>query len=202
MFHPLTSLELKEYAEAPFGMIDAQAVCLNGKVYIGGGKTPYTTTDFTILCFDPKMKSWKTIKSPTCWSALTTYQGKLVLLGGKEDATTHVTNRLWTLQDDDGRWTDELLPMPTPRCGASAVDTGSHLIVAGGYSEEHYSALNVVEVFDGFRWTVAESLPKPCSDVKSTLHDGECMVLDGRSWSGKICFLCHSGLPHSNCNVQ
>ena len=158
-------------------MSDADALCINNKVYIGGGLTRSSRAASTILCYDCERNSWKIIVSPTCRSALTTYQSKLVLVGGKEDDTQHVNNKLWSLQED-GKWINQLPSMPTPRWGTSAVNTGSHLLIAGGV-EQQGSSSNVVEVFDGEQWTKTESLPKACYFMKSTLHNGEWYLIGG-----------------------
>ena len=84
---------------SPPGLYDAQPIQLDGKFYIGAYDT--------ILCLDSDLKSWASIMSPTRYSALASYQGKLVLIGGQDFNTGTVTNKLFSLQDD-GIWSEEL----------------------------------------------------------------------------------------------
>ena len=129
-----------------------------------------------ILCYDNYMQLLTTMRSPTHESALTTYQGRLVMVGGREVATGD-TNKLWSLQDD-GTWAEDLPPMPTRRRSASAVSSGHHLLVAGGMGEDRRET--AVEVFDGKRWSTTEPLPKPgFFDMKSALLNGEWYLMGG-----------------------
>lgn len=149
---------------------------LNGKLYFNGSQGG-AKMDSSVLCCDSDDIAQHTlIKGPTVrWSALTTYQGKLVLVGGVED---YVTKKLWSMQDG-GTWVKELPRMPVPRMGATALNIGHHLLVAGGVVEGRASS--VVEVFDGSAWANAEPLPVACYDAHSTLLDGEWYVMGGKS---------------------
>ena len=138
------------------------------------GETVYTTAS-NIYTYDPTMDTWEALQSPTKYSALTTYHNKLLLVGGciGEASTCQTTDQLWAFEEGEQTWTQPLPPMPTRRCGASAVSTQDHLIVAGGLNNLGRS-LNKVEVFDGQHWVIADPLPKSCSNIKSTshMHDG------------------------------
>ena len=155
----------------PVRMRDAQAVVLGNKVYVGGGDTPTDETDYNIYSCDLTGDiTWKTLKSPTRWPALTTYQEMLVLVGGVDPSTGTLTNQLWVMEEE-GTWTQPLPPMPTSRWGASATTTQNNLIVAGGGGSED-EELDLVEVYNGRQWATAQSLPKACHDMKSAVHNG------------------------------
>ena len=158
-------------------MRGAQAVVLNNKVYIGRGYTGDNTTAANIYTYDPTMDTWETLQSPTWRSALTTYHNKLLLVGGLETSTGQETNQLWVFEEGEQTWTQPLPPMPTSREGASAVSYQDYLIVAGGRNNDGH--LNTVEVFDGQQWVAADQLPKRCSFMKSTSHDGHYYLMGG-----------------------
>ena len=158
-----------------------QAIWLNEKLYIGAKSYPGDL----ILCCDSDMQLLTTIKCPTRESALTTYQGRLVLVGGEEVATGHPTNKLWSLQDY-GTWAEDLPPMLTQRRSATAVSTGHHLLVAGGMGED--AVTSAVEVFDGKRWSTTEPLPKKLYNIKSALLDGEWYLMGGGWIQGRSVF--------------
>ena len=93
------------------------------------------------------------------------------------------------LKWEEGTWTQPLPPMPTPRTGASAVSTQHYLIVAGGvgYSCEVFTTLDVVEVYNGKQWVrTAAPLPKCCSRMKSTLHDGFLYLMGGQCQGNSV----------------
>ena len=167
-------------------MIDAQAVVLNNKVYVGGGNPGNSTTAANIYTYDPTMDTWETLQSPTRYSALTTYHNKLLLVGGRETSTGQVTNQLWVFEEGEHTWTQPLPPMSTSRWGASAVSYQDYLIVAGGHNSSN-GLLNTVEVFDGQQWVAADPLPKSCHFMTSTSHDGHYYLM-GDDFQGTSVF--------------
>ena len=180
LLHPGAHLKWEHCANLPVGMSDAQAVVVGNKVYVGGGITPTRATDYNIYSCDFTGDiTWKTIKksSLTSWSALTTYQERLVLVGGIDPSTNISTNQLW-VRKYDGTWIQPLPPMPTPRCRASAVSIEQHLVVAGGWGHLQ-SYVNVVEVYNGQHWVTTDPLPKCCYYLKYTLHDGFLYLMGG-----------------------
>ena len=102
----------------------AQAAVLGDKVYIGGGITTNPENETKIFVFNHKTEAeTKTLKTPasTRWSALATFCGKLVLIGGHLPSG-QATNQLWFLQDgvdddDDSDWIQPIEPMSTPCWG-------------------------------------------------------------------------------------
>ena len=165
------------------GMLDAQAVVLGNKVYMGRGGT--LASECCLHMSDLVLHTWKTIKSPTCRSALTTYKERLMLVGGCEHFTDTPTNQLWVMEGK-GTWNQPLPPMPTPRLGASASTVQDSLIVAGGVGSQG-ELLDVVEVYNGRQWAVAQSLPRVCSEMKSAIHNGTWYLVGG-SGQGKEIF--------------
>ena len=160
-------------------MYYAQAVVLNKKVYVGGGYTAGdVTTAGNIYTYDPTTDTWKTLQSPTRYSALTTYHNKLLVVGGEEASTGQVTNQLWVFEEGEQTWTQSLPPMPTRRKDTSAVSYQDYLIVAGGYNYTD-GPLNTVEVFDGQQWGTADPLPERCCSMKSTSHNGHYYLMGG-----------------------
>ena len=123
---------------------------------------------------------WGAMDTPVYWFALTTYHFQLVLVGGREyvgEALGPVTNKLWTL--DEQIKLQETLPPMTIRCfSATAVSHGDHLLVAGG-NDSDGTRLDVVEVYSKHIWFTAQPLPKPCTNMKSTVRDGHWYLMGG-----------------------
>ena len=162
LLHPLTSLRWKECDRLPCDVKDVQIVCFDGRIYLGGLNT------FAIYCSNDDMKSWKEVKTPTCHSALTTYDNQLVLVGG-QCANGQITNQLFSLQEDD-EWASKLPSMLIPRMCSTALSYHHHLLIAGG--KVHGEPITEVEVFDGNSWFKTEHIPQASVNMKSaTLND-------------------------------
>ena len=184
------ALQWQQCADLPLGVWGAQAVILRNKVYMGGGETldKSSGTEYTILIHDITRGSWRSIRSPTRWSALTTYHDQLVLVGGGEASSAKVTNNLWTLQEDEHTFTQTLPPMPTARYGASAVSTDNYLIVAGGRDSNHCN-LDVVNVYISPQWMTTDALPKKCCYMKATNHSGYYYLMGGNGQNRSYTYL-------------
>ena len=118
------------------------------------------------------LHSWTTTHLPYYCMSLTTYQDKLVAVGGRHPSTPEVTDQLLTSATGED-WQPSLPPMPTKRYYTSSVSAGSPevIIVAGGRgSDNRY--LHTVEVLLGDQWSTAHPLPTPCSSMRSSLHEG------------------------------
>ena len=186
--HPGAPLKWVYCADLPVGMYDAQAVVLGNKLYVGGGVTLATATDRNIYSCDFTADiTWEILKSPTKFPTLTTYQERLVLVGGRDPSTYAPTKQLLVMKDDQ-TWTQPLPPMPTPRYGASAASTQQLLIVAGGVAHG-LANVAVVEVYDGQQWVRTDPLPKCCYSMKPILHDGFLYLMGGR-YQDKSVFKC------------
>ena len=109
---------------------------------------------------------------PYKYMSLTTYQDKLVAVGGWHSSTGEASDQLLTSATGED-WQPSLPPMPTKRYSTSSVSAGSPevIIVAGGRGSD-YSFLHMVEVLLGDQWSTAHPLPIPCHDMRSSLHEG------------------------------
>ena len=118
------------------------------------------------------LHSWTITILPYRYMSLTTYQDKLVAVGGLHPFTDEVTDQLLTSATGED-WQLSLPPMPTKRYSTSSVSAGSPevIIVAGGRGSDDRD-LHVVEVLLGDQWSTAHPLPTPCSRMRSSLHEG------------------------------
>ena len=118
------------------------------------------------------LHSWTTTRLPYEYMSLTTYQDKLVAVGGCHHFTGKATDQLLTSATGED-WQPSLPPMPTKRYFTSSVSAGSPevIIVAGGKDSDG-SNFHTVEVLLGDQWSTAHPLPTPCSSMRSSLHEG------------------------------
>ena len=126
----------------------------------------------TLHISSTNLHSWTTTRLPYSSMSLTTYQDKLVAVGGRDPSTNEATDQLLTSATGED-WQPSLPPMPTKRYCTSSVSAGSPevIVVAGGRGSES-SVLHTVEVLLGDQWSTAHPLPAPCWDMRSSIHEG------------------------------
>ena len=132
------------------------------------------------------LHSWTTTRLPYDYMSLTTYQDKLVAVGGVYPSTFEATDQLLTSATGED-WQPSLPPMPTKRYFTSSVSAGSPevIIVAGGMGSDK-NELHTVEVLLGNQWSTAHPLPTPCSEMRSSLHEGNFYFTGGYKQEGTI----------------
>ena len=189
ILNPFASLEWRECRRLPVDMYDAQAVWLGDKLYVGAGVTSGSErNDARLYTYTPTTDAWSVIDTPVSGFALVTYHSQLVLVGGEEyfgeERDGPVTNKLWTLTGHD-QWRETLPPMTTKRHKTSAVEFADNVLVAGG-QDDNRRDIDIVEVYNGHRWAKAQCLPKPSSDMKSTVLSGHWYLMGGWKQEKKV----------------
>ena len=140
----------------------------------------------TLHISSTNLHSWTSTYLPYNYISLTTYQDKLVAVGGRHPSTREVTDQLLTSATGED-WQPSLPPMPTKRYWTSSVSAGSPevVVVAGGRSSDD-SDLHTVEMLLGDQWSTAHPLPTPCYDMRSSLHEGNFYFTGGRDQEDTI----------------
>ena len=154
-----------------------QSVVIGDTVYVGGG---YADKDRD-MCTVMKLEQDQWTKLPEYTDkhfATTSFANRLVLVGGRDQRNNKPTNQLAVFEA--GEWTHPYPPMNIARHSSTAVSFNNHIIVAGGRDDKGYT-LSSVEVLDvaSRRWYIAQSLPNPRSDLKSTLIGNTLYLMGG-----------------------
>ena len=156
---------------------------LQDKLYLVAYNNPFVTgfvnplLNYVLYVFSADFSSWKALAVPSQWFGLTTYNSKLVLVGGNEVETNKVCNKLW-VSATGVNWQPSLPPMPTCRCCCTAVNPKSPecIIVAGGTCAAN-EALSTVEVFLNREWFSVQSLPRPSDYLRyAVFHTNLCFM--------------------------
>ena len=189
ILHPLSSLEWEERPSLPVGMNNAQAVFLDGTLHVGGGDTEGSERGHARLysCKPGGDGSWTATDTPTYWYALTTYDSRLVLVGGcTEYPSEQTTNKVYTMID--GQFYEKLPPMKEKRRFSCAVSCGSVLVVAGGLggAGRQWLASESVDVYNDGEWTCRQSLPEKCYLMKSVLCGDKLILIGGLEQGTKV----------------
>ena len=157
-------------------MNDATAVWHRDKLYVGGGFTPtHEIDDARLYIYTPSTSSWNMLDTPVYWFTLTTYNSKLVLVGGHVPGVLY-SNKLLTLTEYS-QWQETLPPMAIERSHTCVINYKEHILVAGGKTLDGFT--NIVEVYNGNCWSFAQFLPKECSSLKSAVLDEHWYLMGG-----------------------
>ena len=159
----------------------AHCVVLHDIVAVLGG-----LLDDRVHISSTNLHSWTTTTLPYDYMSLTTYQDKLVAVGGCHHSIPEATDQLLTSATGED-WQPSLPPMPTKRYLTSSVSAGSAevLIVAGGKGSDERE-LHTVEVLLGNQWSTAHPLPTQCSDMQSIVHEGNLYFTGGVNQENNI----------------
>ena len=146
------------------------------------------------------LHSWTTTRLPYNFMSLTTYQDKLVAVGGCRPSTDEATDQLLTSATGED-WQPSLPPMPTKRYLTSSVSALSLevLIVAGGRGSDGRD-LHTVEVLLGNQWSTAHPLPTPCYEMRSSLHEGNFYFTGGDDQENTI-YMCSCTSLITSCGL-
>ena len=169
------TLNWRDGGKAPFEMFRGAAVVDGGVAYFmnwNGQTYSYNSTD----------KKWSELpKYPYQRGSLAVVNSQLTAIGGRDNT---YTNKLLTLREGRLRrsWSEVFPPMPTKRCGTTAVTSKEHLIVAGGATGPFCAdRINTVEVMDTktLVWSTVASLPRPYDMTSTTICGDHLYMLGG-----------------------
>ena len=156
-----------------------QSVVIGQSLYVGGGEADDDRDVCTVMKLDLQRDEWTKLPQYSAkFFAMTSFANQLVLMGGYDPVTQKRTNQIAAFTS--GRWTNPYPPMNTARYCSTAVSCNNYIIVAGGYGDP--GRTSSVEVLDVplLRWYIAESLPNPRTELKSTLTGNTLYLMGGR----------------------
>ena len=119
----------------------------------------------TVCVYTPVHDVWDALPPPPVDNfTIATLKDQLVLVGGKDNATSKVSNKITVWDSQSRGWVHPYPPMATAQDFAQchAVGYEDYLIVAGGSNSEYKSKpdVNILDT-TSTKWVTAESLPSP-----------------------------------------
>ncbi len=160
-----------------------QSVVISDTVYVGGGDAGNVRDICTVMKLE--RDQWTKLPEYTAMSfAMTSLTNRLVLVGGRDLRNYNPTNQLAVFES--GEWTLPYPPMSIARHSSTAVSLNNHIIVAGGADNERRTSSSV-EVLDVASriWYIAQLLPNPRSELKSTLIGNTLYLMGGSDHNWK-----------------
>ena len=104
----------------------------------------------------------------------------LTSVGGRHAG--EASNKLYSFIDEE--WKEYYPAMPTKRISPVAVYTKPYLIVAGGASDTHLSAVEVLDT-TSFQWSAVRSLPFPVAQASAAVYKGFLYIAAGKKTTNK-----------------
>ncbi len=154
-----------------------QSVVIGDTVYVGGGDAHCDCDMCTVMKFE--QDQWtKLPEYITKFFAMTSLTNRLVLVGGRDPRNNKQTNQLALFES--GKWSHPCPTMNIARQSSTAVSFHNYIVVvAGGHDDK--GPTSSVEVLDvvSRRWYIAQSLPSPRSDLRSTLLGNTLYLMGG-----------------------
>ena len=158
---------------------------VEGRVFVGGGRASTASKRETLMIYDVLLDKWDTLLSGVMYYAMTSWNSKLMLVGGR-DARTH--KRISSLrvldevQDLKPHWSFPFPCMPTVRDGTTAVvHKNKWVLVIGGYDDDHPDDIAKVAILDTAlnQWYISVPVPQPCGLVSAAIVGEKLMLLGG-----------------------
>ena len=158
-------LKWQRMRDMPFTMTGhAQAVVIDGDVYIGGGRGTVVMVYAGV---------WRTLPPyESEWFGMAVVNKQLVLVGGRSVMSPYnTTNQLGVWDAGSQMWTHPFPVMHTPLRSPSAVSYNKWLVVAGGVDNTSHCVAEV-KLLDTLskQWYKCSPLPSACSRMSSAIN--------------------------------
>ena len=159
-----------------------QAILLNGKVYLGGGKSQPRRN--SVMEYDPQKDEW-TLLSPygKIYFGMAVLKGQLLLIGGQHSDFLKTTNTLSLWDQTSLQWQSPFLPlMPTSRSCMAVTYNDWWIVVAGGQNDMNETLSNV-EIFNisEKQWIEGAPLPQGAAKMTAAIVGNKVVLLGGAS---------------------
>ena len=164
-------------ANLPSPMYGASAVLHKENIYVIAGMAPQYDTYEYVFSYNININEWSKLPSPGhCRGILQILNDKLTVIGGMDNATNEVTNKVSTFNNNSNNWSSEFPNMMMPRSKPGVVTHEDHVIVLGGAIDEKLTCLDDIEVLkltQPFQWMKSNiKLPQPMWRTSLTIsHD-------------------------------
>ena len=141
------------------------------------GDAPQRETYYDVFSYNININEWSRLPPPDHYRGrLQILNDKLTVIGGVDNATTEVTNKVSTFNNNSNNWSSEFPNMIMPRSKPGVVTHEDHVIVLGGMIDEKMTCFDDIEVLNltqPFQWIKSNiKLPQPMWRISLTIsHD-------------------------------
>ena len=155
-----------------------QSVVVEGTVYVGGGNAGIgSDNDYIVMTYDISTGKWTTLpRYRARHFAMTAINNQLVLVGGYKHGVSSKVLGVWDA--DKKQWIHPYPEMHTARSSCSAVVYKEWLVVAGGWTGEMLSSVEVMNT-NSKQWYAGPPTPTPWYCMRTAVVGDTCYFMGG-----------------------
>ena len=163
-------------ANLPLPMYNASAVLHKENIYVMAGSAPQYDTHYDVFSYNININEWGRLPPPGhCRGILQILNDKLTVIGGVDNATNEVTNKVSTFNNNSNNWSSEFPNMMMPRSPPGVLTHEDHVIVLGGSLDKDTDNddIEVLNLTQPSQWVKSNiKLPQPMFAISLTIsHD-------------------------------
>ena len=166
-------------ADLPYPMYHISAVLHDKKVYIMAGMAPDCNTLDHIFCYNITTDQWELLPPPGHHGCiLQIIDGKLTVIGGVDNVTEKITNKVSTYVNDG--WTDHFPNLLRARSKPGVVSHSEYVIVAGGAKDKNtfHNDIEILNTTQPSQWMMSSILlPEPMWNIYPTISDNMIVIV-------------------------
>ena len=171
----LLSLSSKPLSHSPYSLAAGSSAVLGNRAYFKSRQRA------VVYKFEFKSNRWFELpQNPITGFTIVCTARFLTSVGGRYAG--EASNKLYSFIDEE--WKEYYPAMPTKRISPVAVYTKPYLIVAGGASDAHLSAVEVLDTIS-FQWSAVCSLPFPMAQASAAVYKGFLYIAAGKKTINK-----------------
>ena len=157
-------------------MYHISAVLHDKKVYIMAGDAPDDDTYYHVYCYNITTDQWKQLPPPGhYYGVLQILDGKLTVIGGQDNVTKKITNKVTTYINN--RWTDHFPNLLRARSKPGVVSHSEYVIVAGG-GKGGSDDIEILNTTQPYQWVITNILlPEPMWAIFPTISDNKIIIV-------------------------
>ena len=184
-------LTWEKCADLPSPMYEASAVLHKENNYVMAGGAPQNETLDYVFFYKININEWSRLPPPGHYMGrLQIIDDRLTVIGGRDNATNEVTNRVSTFNNNSNNWTQYFPDMITARSKPGVVTHEDHVIVLGGaIDDDVYS--DDIEVLDwtkAIQWMKSNmKLPEPMWSPSLTISHDQLYIVGYDTSGGRSC---------------
>ena len=174
-----------QLADLPFPLFNAHTAVLHHKVYVTSGYSPVGDTKHQVFVYNINTDRWGQLPLSGHYYGIPHIIGeRLVIIGGHLSATTKVTNKVSTFDENSQTWISYYPDLCSDRSKPGVVGHLHHVIVAGGLisTNKPQKVLDDIEILDcieNSHWRmVCVKLPIPMWDLTTTTSGDHLLIVN------------------------
>ena len=181
-------LTWEKCADLPSPMYSASAVLHKENIYVMAGGAPQNETRDYVFSYNISNNKWSRLPPPGHYYAiLQIINDQLTVIGGRDNDTDEVTNKVSTFNNNTNKWTRYYPDLMKPRNKPGVVTHEDHVIVLGGaidvgvYSDD----IEVLNWTQPLHWMKSNiKLPQPMRSPSLTISHNQLYIV-GYSTTGR-----------------